>query len=82
MQNQKVRLSLRSSFPAKALYHWQFISLTIFIMAFLLSGCGTSKAEVMVKNPGYSKSKNSDNNPNSNFAERFLVPIMYCGMSQ
>ena len=44
MQNQRVSLSLRSSFLVRALYHWQFISVTILIMAFLLSGCGTSKA--------------------------------------
>ena len=47
MQNQRVSLSLRSNYSVRALYHRQFISLTIFIMAFtlsVLSGCGTSKA--------------------------------------
>lgn len=44
MQNQEVRLSLKSNFPARVLYHWQFINLIVLVIAFLVSGCGTSKA--------------------------------------
>jgi len=44
MENQRVKLSLISSFSVRALFHWQFISVTILILSFVIAGCGTSKS--------------------------------------
>jgi len=43
MENQAVKLSLKSTNQARALFHWQFISVTIFVLSFVLAGCGASK---------------------------------------
>ncbi|MFC1812583.1 hypothetical protein ACFL03_07815 [Thermodesulfobacteriota bacterium] len=35
----------------EVLYHWQFVSLTIFIIAFVISGCGASKNVKVAQSP-------------------------------
>ena len=44
MQNQRVRLSLKSNCQARGWYHWGSIIITLSVAAFLFLGCGTSKA--------------------------------------
>ena len=44
MENQGVRLSLKSTNQTRALFHWQFISITILVLSFVMAGCGASKS--------------------------------------